>query len=377
MLILRLRLLVLPVAAGVLLLYALLVWQAPRLVVGEGLNQVTDIADRAVVEYNARLLFVSCAGALVVVVGLAFTARTYALNQRGQVTERFAKALERLDSDELYVRLGGVHALEHVMGDSPDHHADVMEVLAAFVRARAPRARHRSKVSEEPADLGRWIHPPTSHLSAEPLPELPAAPDSDVQAALTALTRRPCRPRREPSRLDLSGVHLAGADLVGTQLGGFNLSRTHLGGASLRRARLEGTDLAETCLERADLSGTDLRRARLTDADLFCANLSGAYLYSSKMDGARLAGADLTNATLRWARLAGANLSGAYLFNADLTGAELRDANLCDADLFAANLSSADLTGASLREVDLRPVIGLPTARRPESPAQTDPELKR
>ena len=57
-----------------------------------------------------------------------------------QVTDRFTKALERLGSSELYVRIGGVHALEHVMRDSADHHDDVIEVLTEFIRDRAPAA---------------------------------------------------------------------------------------------------------------------------------------------------------------------------------------------------------------------------------------------
>lgn len=60
------------------------------------------------------------------------------LSRRGQVTDRFTVALERLGSSELYVRIGGVHALEHVMRDSAGHHNDVIEVLTEFIRDRAP-----------------------------------------------------------------------------------------------------------------------------------------------------------------------------------------------------------------------------------------------
>ncbi|MCA2217660.1 hypothetical protein [Jidongwangia harbinensis] len=89
--------------------------------------------------YNSRLLMVSLAGALVVGVGLLYTARSYRLAHRGQVTDRFTKTLERLGSPELYVRIGGIHALAQVMRDSGDHSGDIVEVLVAFVRHRAPR----------------------------------------------------------------------------------------------------------------------------------------------------------------------------------------------------------------------------------------------
>ena len=89
--------------------------------------------------YNARVLVISVGGAIVVGTGLLYTARNYRLSRRGQVTDRFTIALERLGSTELYVRIGGVHALEHVMRDSPDHHDDVIEVLTEFIRGRVPR----------------------------------------------------------------------------------------------------------------------------------------------------------------------------------------------------------------------------------------------
>lgn len=51
--------------------------------------------------YNARLLMISVGGALVVIIGLIYTARTYRLSHRGQITERFTKALEQLGAEQL------------------------------------------------------------------------------------------------------------------------------------------------------------------------------------------------------------------------------------------------------------------------------------
>ncbi len=88
--------------------------------------------------YNARILVISVGGAVVVGLGLLYTARTYSLSHRGQITDRFTKALEQLDADQLYVRVGGIQALGRLMHDSPIHHDDIIEVLTAFVRDRAP-----------------------------------------------------------------------------------------------------------------------------------------------------------------------------------------------------------------------------------------------
>src|SRR5258706_1276637 len=120
--------------------------------------------------YNARILVISVGGAVVVGLGLLYTARTYSLSHRGQITDRFTKALEQLDADQLYVRVGGIQALGRLMHDSPIHHDYIIEVLTAFVRDRAPMTP-----------------------SAPPVAESPPA---DVQAALTVLAHRPRRPER-------------------------------------------------------------------------------------------------------------------------------------------------------------------------------------
>jgi len=94
--------------------------------VSEGIR-TPDTQDHNLVRAPTRLPFRDIAG-------LLYTARNYRLSRRGQVTDRFTTALERLGSSELYVRIGGVHALEHVMRDSADHH----DVDRATDRERVP-----------------------------------------------------------------------------------------------------------------------------------------------------------------------------------------------------------------------------------------------
>jgi hypothetical protein len=105
--------------------YGVGLWKAP------GRMHATTAQDR----YSARVLVISVGGAVVVGTGLLYTARNFRLSRRGQVTDRFTVALERLGSTELYVRIGGVYALEHVMRNSPSHHDDVVEVLTEFIPA--------------------------------------------------------------------------------------------------------------------------------------------------------------------------------------------------------------------------------------------------
>src|SRR5262245_54791635 len=108
--------------------YGVALWKAP--------DWMHATASQA--RYNARVLVISVGGAIVVGTGLLYTARNYRLSRRGQVTDRFTIALERLGSSELYVRIGGIHALEHVMRASPGHHNDGIEVRPQCIRGRGP-----------------------------------------------------------------------------------------------------------------------------------------------------------------------------------------------------------------------------------------------
>jgi uncharacterized protein YjbI with pentapeptide repeats len=338
--------------------YGVALWRAP------GWMHATTAQDR----YNARVLVISVGGAIVVGTGLLYTARNYRLSRRGQVTDRFTVALERLGSSELYVRIGGVHALEHVMHDSADHHDDVIEVLAEFIRHRAPR-------SDRQTDRGAWMHPVSG-----PDPDLPLAPAPDVQAALTALAHRPRRPERlaidltelhltyaQLDTVNLTGAELDHANLIGARLTRANLTEAwlqsaYLGSAGLTRADLSNARLASAYLAHAFLDGANLGGAYLGDADLTGAYLGGARLVDADLTGANLTGTKLTRANLRRANLAGANLTTAQLDHADLSGANLTGANLTGADLTGvrltqwveqADLTDANLTGANLTGADL------------------------
>jgi uncharacterized protein YjbI with pentapeptide repeats len=341
------------IAGAVVAGYCYALWQAPRLLNQRELTTLHGL-DRINAEHNARLLVVSLGGALIVTVGLLYMARNYRLAHRRQVTDRFTKALERLGSDELYVRIGGVHALEHVMRDSAEHHADTVEVLIAFIRCRAPRAQDASRIG--------WLHPPAG--SDGP----PTEPGADIQAALTAVANRPRRLRRERGPLDLHQLHLqgtqlgganltrarlGGANLAGAQLDDANLTGTWLGGANLTDAWLGGANLTNALLGGANLTGAGLVDANLTDALLDDANLTDAGLVYANLTGARLGGANLTDALLHGAnltgaQLGGANLTGTQLVGANLTHAVLGGANLTGARLFGANLTHAVLGGANL-----------------------------
>jgi uncharacterized protein YjbI with pentapeptide repeats len=207
--------------------------------------------------------------------------RAALLTEQGQVTDRYAKAIEHLGSDKLDVRIGGIYALERIARDSARDHATVIEVLAAFLREHS---------QDDDANA------PATADALERDPGAVGWPRSDLQAALTVIRRRD--PRHDTDPIDLSRARLRRCDLARANLTGAFLSH-----ADLRGAYLAGADLTSARLVRAQLAGArlpdaNLASARLIDADLSHANLAGADLAGADLTGADLTGADLDGATL-------------------------------------------------------------------------------
>ncbi|MER5883705.1 pentapeptide repeat-containing protein [Streptomyces sp. NPDC001941] len=315
----------------------LLMWQGPHLFDGKYLDEAELRKGSAALVTGLRTSMVALVAAIGAGVALLYTARTYRLTRRGQITDRFTKALERLGSPEVYVRIGGILALEQIVQDAPEQAAtDAARVLGHFIRDRAPKARPTG-APDEPEGEG--------------LPERPAA---DVQAALTALTRPESRTHVDArERLDLAGLHLAGADLGHADLTGARMTDATLAGADLLGATLTGADLRRATLTRTGLAGATLTKACLVGATLTRADLRGATLTRTDLWDATLTGALLWEATLTEANLRAARLTGADLRSASLTGADLVGAALTRAYLVCATLTGADLWGATLAEADL------------------------
>jgi uncharacterized protein YjbI with pentapeptide repeats len=288
------------------------------------------------------------------------------LQRRGQVTERFTKAIEQLGQrgdEKLDVRIGAVYALEQIARDSAELHWPIMEVLTAYLREHAPILT--SDLLGPPAQPGT-VSPPevavrdsdvagkraaireTTQLivdevelmfrrgvmtdgeryrkvvelwtrAAEDLAYAILQPfdrlrtPADHQAIATVIGRRHRDHDRDGQRLDLHETHLCGVRWGGANLKAANLQGAHLEGAVLSEAHLEGANLYMAYLEganlyKAHLEGANLRKAHLEKAALFEARLEGAVLSEAHLEGTSLRGAHLEEARLGRAHLEWADL---------------------------------------------------------------------
>jgi hypothetical protein len=240
---------------------------------------------------SARSALLVVLTAVIAVVGAYFTARTFGLNRRGQVTDRFTRAIDQLGSDARAVRLGGIYALERLAADSGGYHDTVVEVLCAFVRERGRRddgtetAEEREQAEQPGASVGTAHRPEDDRLL-----HTPVRPPADVQAALSVVARmlEDAQGTAGAVVVDLSSANLAGAEL------------SH---APFARARCQRIDLTKAHASGADFEDASLQDARLRQAVLHRANLKGANLRGADLRGAHLDGADLYEADLRLAHL--------------------------------------------------------------------------
>ncbi len=297
-----------------LVILGVVVWLLPKWQVN-GLDVQVEIRDRAFIEDAHRRTLIQALGGLFFLTTAYLSRRNLQITEGKEVTERFSKAVELLGDERLEVRLGGIYLLERVAKDSPSDHWIVMEVLTSYIREKAALRGQRS------------THMPT-----------------DIQAALTVISRRNVQNDLPGGQLNLSKT-----DLSRSELANAHLSHVNLQAANLSEAHLNGANLSSANLIQVNAHKTDLSTAQLDKADCRSANFSQANLFDADLDAANLWKINFSEANLTKA-----NLSATTLVEANLRRSDFTQANLSEANLIGVNLSEANLMDANLRQADLR-----------------------
>jgi Pentapeptide repeats (8 copies) len=237
---------------------------------------------RLKLEDDARKTIAQIVGGALIFLGLFLTYSTYHLgvqkqdlDRRGQITERFNKAVEHLGNQDLAIRLGGLYALEQILKDSPEEHQTIIEVLSAYIRDKS-----KNKVINQPEN--------NQSNTAKPTPEQVEVITTDVQTALTILGRRPTGKDRKEDKINLENVSLIYANLTKGNFANANLKNTNLSYANLteiklNRGELTGANFSFANLSNADLSFANLDWAIFRNANLFATNLNDAHFASVQL----------------------------------------------------------------------------------------------
>jgi hypothetical protein len=267
---------VLVVVAAVLLLAAALtvcVALGPRWIVGNG--DGLTAAERLRAENDIRGTLLQGLGGLLalggVALGAAMTLRQVKANREGHSIDLFTKAIDRMASEHVTVRQGGVYALERLSELDPYYRPQAHALLTAFICEQAP-----------------W--PPSD-------PDAPVFSRDDVSGAIGALGRRTMI--NEGAWSELERVDLRHTELDNLDIPRLCLAHSNLDGVSLVGAKLTGATLLDASFRGANLTNADLRSANLTAARLDGAILRGANLTGATLDDACLTGV-ITDHTTVW-----------------------------------------------------------------------------
>lgn len=308
--------------------------------------------ERIALENSIRTGMIQAIGGMLVAITAFIAYKNYRAALEKNTAERFSKAVEHLGNDNVYVRIGGIYALEQVTRDAAEtYYGPVMETLTAYVREKSPY---------QPEGERRPRRRVGSVLQAQPSANPTNVPllAADIQAVMIVLARRKSSERHGkkypldlqatnlgrlqlPPGANLQEIDFSNVNLQGAVLEGANLQAAMLLSANLQAARLENANLQAAMLIEANLQGARLRKANLREAELVGANLQGARLENANLQQVDLAGADLQTATLL-----GANLQAATL---ELTN--LKDAILLEANLQAAQFHKANLAGTQFKAI--------------------------
>lgn len=180
---------------------------------------------------------------------------------------QFNHAVALLHSDQHAQRTAGVYSLQRIARFAPSEVPTILEVLAGFVRARAP------------------LPDPTDQSEDNPV-------EDAVQAALTVIGTL----HKSSEPLNLTRIDLCYATLDG-DFSGVDFSYSVLWSARMSGVFV-GARFLSCMLKCADLRGARMAKAELSKANLEEADLSGADLLDARTDGATFASARCDTATV-------------------------------------------------------------------------------
>jgi hypothetical protein len=173
--------------------------------------------------------------------------------ERGQATDRFARAVEQLGATSdgapaTEIRIGGLFSLLRIGLDSEPDREAVLLVAAQYVKNNQKGGGPTSTPNPgEPCSARRN--------------QARRKPRADVAAALRYVLPQLAR------EVEGDSPGLEGADFSATDLARFDLHRLRLEDVSFRNARLNGVAFGGVMLNGVDFRDACLRGAHLNDAD--------------------------------------------------------------------------------------------------------------
>lgn len=200
--------------------------------------------------------------------------------ERVQITDRFSRAIEQLNNDNMYMRIGAVHALERIGYDSEKDVLAVLRLLASFVRGQSPvKGESVDTIQPDAKDGLDAIGRLTSHhkeflkgygafrldLSASNLTPFPLLIEGyfrNFDFSNSNITNGVF------AKHNFSGAFFSGANLTGTFFLECNFRHASFMQAILDYAEFNNADMSETVLHMATCNNTNFSTAKNMTAEM-------------------------------------------------------------------------------------------------------------
>src|SRR6266540_2780374 len=113
-------------------------------------------SERLKLENDTRTTLLQGLGGAAVLLGVYFTFRQLRIARKGQVANRFTRAVDQLGHESPHVQLGGIYALQQISRDSAEERAAIHEILAGGrIRPAGLRLGLRTRLPATPESAHR------------------------------------------------------------------------------------------------------------------------------------------------------------------------------------------------------------------------------
>jgi hypothetical protein len=233
-------------------------WQISRMGFGEE-------RDRFKTEDDARKTLAQIIAGVFLIVGAFSAYQNFRLAEKGQITDRFNRAVPMLaDKERIEVRLGGIYTLEGVARDSHDYYWPIMALFTDYLREHYPW--------KSPWKNSPWIKDEDYKKPGT----------ADVSAVLTVIGRLN-NLWKSDRELDFAHTYLRGAYLLNTDYSNLQIQSANLVKASFMNVDFRKTNFENSCLDQASF----LASAEGKQTDLTGAKFNGASIRGTDFRGAK------------------------------------------------------------------------------------------
>jgi uncharacterized protein YjbI with pentapeptide repeats len=263
-------------------------------------------------------------------------------------TEKLAKSVEQLSSDNLFVKVSGIYSLESV-ADSDKNKKIVAAILDSFIikksfdkeecpnRDSSPKDNNYKQVGKQKKDVI----------------------ELDLQSSLIVFSKiNPISDGSKDTKHNRSCLNFSGMQLKDLSLGANNFEKSKFKGTHFSGSRMDSSSFGDSIIIDSDFSNarmnntnfvsvesqnyvstfnsTELKKSNFTGSHLNQVTFIKASLEKAIFENAELMDTKFNGAKLNEVNFKGANLKGAILLNANIKQAIFIDSIMTDEQILSA-----------------------------------------